>query len=90
MPDQLFVSYGNIKGVDLENNFEQICRAWDPQQPVESLFKQIQDWADYSESGGILIGHPQQINVGYEKQRTPSRYVTPVFTCITITYIALR
>jgi hypothetical protein len=42
-------------------------RAWDPQQPVESLFKQIQDCADYSEAGGVLIGHPQQINVGYAK-----------------------
>jgi hypothetical protein len=39
-------------------------RAWDPQQPVETLFKQIQDCAEYSEAGGVLIGHPQQINVG--------------------------
>jgi phage shock protein A len=31
------------------------------------LFKQIQDCADYSEAGGVLIGHPQQINVGYAK-----------------------
>jgi hypothetical protein len=42
-------------------------RAWDPQQPVESLFKQIQDCAEYSEAGGVLIGHLQQINVGYAK-----------------------
>jgi hypothetical protein len=42
-------------------------RSWDPQQPVESLFKQIQDCANYSEIGGVLIGHPQQINVGYAK-----------------------
>jgi hypothetical protein len=42
-------------------------RAWDPQQPVESLFKQIQECADYSEAGGFLIGHPQRINVGYAK-----------------------
>jgi hypothetical protein len=41
-------------------------RAWDPQQPVESLFKQIQDCADFSEAGGI-IWHPHQINVGYAK-----------------------
>jgi hypothetical protein len=40
-------------------------RAWDPQQPVETLFKQIQDCAEYSEAGGVLIGHPQQINIGY-------------------------
>jgi hypothetical protein len=65
MLDHLFETYGNITGVDLEINFEHMRRAWDPQQPVESLFKQIQDCADYSEAGGLLIGHPQKINVGY-------------------------
>jgi hypothetical protein len=65
--DHLFSTYGNITAVDLEINFEHMRRAWDPQQPVESLFKQIQDCADYSEAGGVLIGHPQQINVGYAK-----------------------
>jgi hypothetical protein len=39
MLDHLFVTYGNITAVDLENNFEHMRRAWDPQQPVESLFK---------------------------------------------------
>jgi hypothetical protein len=63
----LFSTYGNITAVDLEINFEHMRRAWDPQQSVEALFKQIQDCADYSESGGVLIGHPQQINVGYAK-----------------------
>jgi hypothetical protein len=67
MLDNLFSTYGNITAVDLEINFEQMRRAWDPQQPVESLFKQIQNCADYSEAGGVLIGHPQQINVGYAK-----------------------
>jgi hypothetical protein len=67
MLDHLFGTYGNITAVDLEINFEHMRRAWDPQQPVESLFKQIQDFADYSEAGGSLIGHPQQINVGYAK-----------------------
>jgi hypothetical protein len=65
MLDLLFETYGNITTVDLEINFEDMRRAWDPQQPVETLFKQIQDCADYSESGDVLIGHPQQINVGY-------------------------
>jgi hypothetical protein len=67
MLDHLFKTYGNITVVDLEINFEHMRRAWDPQQPVESLFKRIQDFADYSEAGGVLIGHPQQINVGYAK-----------------------
>jgi hypothetical protein len=42
-------------------------RAWDPQQPVETLFKQIQDCAEYLEAGGVPIGPSQQINVGYAK-----------------------
>jgi hypothetical protein len=67
MLDHLFETYGNITAVDLEINFEHMRRAWDPQQPVEYLFKQIQDCADYSEAGGVLIGHPKQINVGYAK-----------------------
>jgi hypothetical protein len=63
----LLKTYGNITAVDLDINFEHMRRAWDPQQPVESLFKQIQDFAYYSEAGGVLIGHPHQINVGYTK-----------------------
>jgi hypothetical protein len=50
MLDHLFDTYGNITAVDLEINFEHMRQAWDPQQPVESLFKQIQDCADYSEA----------------------------------------
>jgi hypothetical protein len=67
MLDHLFETYGNITAVDLEINFEHIHRAWDPQQPVETLFKQIKDCADYSEAGGVAIGPSQQINVGYAK-----------------------
>jgi hypothetical protein len=67
MLDHLFSTYGNITSVDLEINFENMRKAWDPQQPVESLFKQIQECADYSEAGGVLIRHPHQINVGYAK-----------------------
>jgi hypothetical protein len=65
MMDHLFSTYGNITAVDLKIKFEHMRRAWDPQQPVESLFKQIQDCADHSEAGDALIGQPQQINVGY-------------------------
>jgi hypothetical protein len=67
MLDHLFETYGNITAVDLEVSVEHMRRAWDPQQPVETLFKQIKDCADYYEAGGVLIGHPQQINVGYAK-----------------------
>jgi hypothetical protein len=65
MLDHLFETYCNITAVDLEINFEHMRRAWDPQQPVETLFKQIQDCADYLEAGGVPIGPSQQINIGY-------------------------
>jgi hypothetical protein len=42
MLDHLFETYWNITAVDLEINFEHMRQAWDPQQPVETLFKQIQ------------------------------------------------
>jgi hypothetical protein len=51
----------------LEINFEHMRQALDLQQPVETLFKQIQDCADYSEAGGVPIDPSQQINVGYAK-----------------------
>jgi hypothetical protein len=63
----LFDTYGNITAVDLEINFENMRRSLDPQQPVDILFKQIQYCVDYSEVGGVLIGHPKQINFGYAK-----------------------
>jgi hypothetical protein len=76
MLDHLFSTYGNITAVDLEINFEHMRRAWDPQKPVESLFKQIQDCADYSEAGGFLIGHAQQINVGYDKMLSTGHFMS--------------
>jgi hypothetical protein len=76
MLDHLFETYGNITAVALEINFEHMRRAWDPQQPVEYLFKQIQDCADYSEPGGVLIVHPQQINVGYAKMFATGHFMS--------------
>jgi hypothetical protein len=67
MVDHLFETYGNITSVDLEINFEHMRQAWDPHHHVETLFKQIQDCADYLEAGGVPIGPSQQINVGYAK-----------------------
>jgi hypothetical protein len=52
MLDHLFETYGNTPSVDLEINFEHMRRDLDPQQTVESLFKQIQDCANYSKAGG--------------------------------------
>jgi hypothetical protein len=79
--DHFFITYGNITAVDLENNFEHMRRKWDPQQPVESLFKQIQYCTDYSEAGVVLIGHPQQINVGFGKIFTTGHFMSACRRC---------
>jgi hypothetical protein len=55
MLQHLFLSYGSITTLDLEHNFEDMRKAWDPQQPVKKLFKQIQDYVDDAESGGITM-----------------------------------
>jgi hypothetical protein len=74
MLDHLFKTYGNITAVNLEINFEHMRRAWDPQQPVESLFKQIQDCADYSESGASSLVTRNKSTLGMQKylQQAPS------------------
>jgi hypothetical protein len=67
MLDHLFLSYGSITAVDIEQKFENMRKAWDPQQPVETLFKQIQDCVDFAEAGGVSIGAPQKLSSTYSK-----------------------
>jgi hypothetical protein len=67
MLDHLFLTYGVVTTVDLEHNFEHMRKAWEPQKPGETLFKNIQDCADYANAGGVAIGHVQHINVAYAK-----------------------
>jgi hypothetical protein len=42
-------------------------KAWDPQHPVETLFKQIQDCVDFTEAGGVTIGAAQKLSSAYSK-----------------------
>jgi hypothetical protein len=67
MIDHLFLSYGTITAVDIEQNFENMRKAWDPQQQVETLFKQIQDCVDFAEAGGVSIGAAQKLSSAYSK-----------------------
>jgi hypothetical protein len=62
MLEHLFMSYGSITAEDLEHNFENMRKAWDPQQPVETLFKQIQYCVDYLEAGGITISEKNKLS----------------------------
>jgi hypothetical protein len=63
----LFLYYDSITTVELEHNFENMRKAWDPQQPVETLFKQIQDGVYHAEAGGIAIIEAQKLTTTYTK-----------------------
>jgi hypothetical protein len=67
MLDNLFLFYDSIKDVDIEQKFENMRNAWDPQQPVETLFKQIQDCVDFSEADGVTICVAQKLSSAYSK-----------------------
>jgi hypothetical protein len=67
MLDHLFLSHGSITAVDIEQNFENMRKAWDPQQSVDTLFKQIQDCVDFAEAGGVAIGAAQKLSSAYYK-----------------------
>jgi hypothetical protein len=67
MLDHLFLSYGSITAVDTEKKFENMCKSWDPQQLVETLFKQIQDCVEFAEASGVAIGAAQKLSSAYSK-----------------------
>jgi hypothetical protein len=67
MLDHLFLSYGSITSVDIEQNFENMRKAWDPQQPVETLFKQIRYCVDFAEASGVAIGAAKKLSSAYSK-----------------------
>jgi hypothetical protein len=67
MIEHLFLSYGSITVVELEHNWENMRKSWDSRQPVESLFKQIQDFVDYAEAGRVTINEAQKLQNAYTK-----------------------
>jgi hypothetical protein len=67
MLDHLFLSYGSITAADIEHKFENMRKALDPQQPVETIFKQIQDCVDFAKAGRVAIGTAHKISSAYSK-----------------------
>jgi hypothetical protein len=70
MLDHLFETYSNITAVDLHIDFEHMRRAWDPQQPVETLCTQIQDCAAYSKAGASSLVTRIRSTLGMQKFAT--------------------
>jgi hypothetical protein len=77
MRDHLFLSYGSITAVDIEQNFENMRKAWDPQQPVGTIFKKTQDCVDFAEAGGVSIGAAQKLSSAYSKKSSQENSTVP-------------
>ena len=61
----LYTTYARITPGDLERNNEIMTKPWDPNLPVEFLFKQIEDATAYADHGGAPLTDVQVVNKAY-------------------------
>jgi hypothetical protein len=54
-----------IAPTELTQNYERLNTPYDPNQPIEALFKQIQDARAFAVAGGQPYGTAMTINVAY-------------------------
>jgi hypothetical protein len=61
----LFTFYAMIAPTELTQNYERLNTPYDPNQPIETLFQQIQDARALTVAGGQPYGAAMIINVAY-------------------------
>jgi hypothetical protein len=61
----LLTFYAMIAPTELTQNYERLNRPYDPNQPIEMLFQQIQDVRAFAVAGGQPYGAAMLINVAY-------------------------
>jgi hypothetical protein len=61
----LLTYYAMITPTELTQNYERLNTPYDPNQPIESLFQQIQDARAFSMAGGQPYGAAIIVNVSY-------------------------
>jgi hypothetical protein len=61
----LLTLYAMIAPTELTQNYERINMPYDPSQPVETLFQQIQDARAFPVAGGQPYGNAMIVNVAY-------------------------
>jgi hypothetical protein len=54
-----------IAPTELTQNYERLNTAYDPNQPIEALFQQIQDARAFTVAGGQPYGEAMIVNVAY-------------------------
>jgi hypothetical protein len=61
----LLTYYAMIAPTELTQNYERLNSPYDPNQPIETLFQQVQDARAFAVAGGQPYGSPMIINVAY-------------------------
>jgi uncharacterized protein YukE len=61
----LLTYYAMIAPTELTQNYEQLNTPYDPNQPIETLFQQIQDARAFAVAGGQPYGAAMIVNVAY-------------------------
>jgi hypothetical protein len=62
---QLLTCYAMIAPTELTQNYERLNAPYDPNQPIETLFQQIQDARAFAIAGGQPYGSAMIVNVAY-------------------------
>jgi hypothetical protein len=61
----LLTFYAMIALTELTQNYERLNTPYDPNQPIETLFQQIQDACAFAVAGGHPYGNAMIVNVAY-------------------------
>jgi hypothetical protein len=61
----LLTYYAMIAPTELTHNYERLNTPYDPNQPIETLFQQIQDARAFAVAGGQPYGDAMIVNVAY-------------------------
>jgi hypothetical protein len=61
----LLTFYAMIAPTELTQNYERLNTPYDPNQPIETLFQQIQDARAFAVAGGQPYGATMIVNVAY-------------------------
>ena len=65
MLQHLYDSYGVITAVDIEDNDTKMRADYDPSQPIEVLFHQIETAVEFSEAGNRPYDQKQVVSRAY-------------------------
>ena len=66
MIQHLYTGYGNITSTQLANNDITLRSAYDPNQPIESFYEQIDNAVAFAASADNEYTDKQTVSIGYE------------------------